>query len=399
MRFCKKCTQAKQYSTQVLTDNHKAGIPFLVYERDENVSVRGQGWGLTVHWALPFLRDLLSPEAFFGLEKVQVDPEIGRNDTGNFLFLNLETLEVKYKIPPAQRLRLDREKLRKHLLTEVSQHVNWNKRLVDIKHTEKSVLAIFQDGSEVEGAILIGAEGTNSQTRKFLMPETYKNVRLPVRLIGTGVDFTAEAAKPLRDIDPLLFMGCHPKNENSIWVSILESPEVNGTKGTDHERYRVQFNVSWSYKSADDEVKSTNDERLAQMKYRAKDFHPILRDAVNSIPETANVLEIILQDWPGLGWESHGDRVTLAGDAAHAMTMFRGEAANHGMLDALRLCQGLSQVYQGNKNIDEAIKEYEVEMKERTIPAVLLSRQACLDAHTWDNLNSNSAVLRRRARD
>lgn len=378
-------------------DALKAGVPFQVYERDENVSVRGQGWGITIHWALPFLKELLSDKAFSNLDRVQVDPEVGRNDSGNFLFLNLETLDIKYKIPPAERRRLDREKLRKHLLAEVSEHVHWHKKLADIKVTEEGVVAIFEDGASVEGAMLVGAEGSNSRTRKFLMPETYKNIRLPVRFVGTAVDFTSEAVQPLRDIDPLLFLGCHPKNGNAIWVSILESPEVNGTKGTDGERYRVQINMSWSFASSDDEVKLTSRERLSQMKSRAEAFHPTLRDAVNSIPDTAEVLEIILQDWPCLGWEDHGGKVTLAGDSAHAMTMFRGEAANHGILDALRLYQALCEVYKGNQSMDESVEGYEKELRERAVPAVLLSRQACLDAHHWSDLNENSAVLRRRA--
>ena len=45
----------------------------------------------------------------------------------------------------------------------------------------------------------------------------------------------------------------------------------------------------------------------------------------------------------------------------------------------------------------EAIVEYEEEMRERAAPAVLLSRQACLDAHDYHGLNENSAVLKRRA--
>jgi hypothetical protein len=36
---------------------------------------------------------------------------------------------------------------------------------------------------------------------------------------------------------------------------------------------------------------------------------------------------------------------------------------------------------------------YETEMRERTRRAVLLSRQACLDAHDWDQLNEDSAIL------
>jgi hypothetical protein len=36
-------------------------------------------------------------------------------------------------------------------------------------------------------------------------------------------------------------------------------------------------------------------------------------------------------------------------------------------------------------------------MRGRTSKAVLLSRQACLDAHDWSRLDENSAILARRA--
>lgn len=374
----------------------KAGIPFQVYERDESATVRGQGWAITIHWALPFLKELLSGEAFAGLEGVQVDPEVGRNDTGNFIFLNLETLEAKFKIPPAERRRLDRNKLRKHLLGEVSEQVHWHKKLVGVEPAEDGVVALFDDGSRAEGEILVGAEGINSQTRQYLAPETYKNARLPIRFTGTAVNFTPEAVKPLRAIDPLLFLGCHPTSGNFIWVSTLETPEANGTQGTANEYYRVQINMSWPFESAVDEVKSTSEERLAEMKRRAEEFHPTLRNTINSIPDSAEIIEIVLQDWPCLKWDSHGGRVTLVGDAAHAMTMYRGEAANHGFLDALNLCQALQEVYDGTRSVQKAVEDYEKEMRDRTGPAVLLSRQACLDAHDWDSLNENSAILRRR---
>lgn len=89
----------------------------------------------------------------------------------------------------------------------------------------------------------------------------------------------------------------------------------------------------------------------------------------------------------------------MAGDAAHAMTMYRGEAANHGILDALRLCEALGGVFKGGQSTGKAILEYEKELRSRTSPAVLLSRQACLDAHDWACLNENLAVLKRRAID
>lgn len=376
-----------------LTYTKQAGIPFQIFERDEDVMSRGQGWAITIHWALPYLRQLLSPETFSLLDDCQVDPEVGRNDTGNFLFINLETLEAKFKIPPNERRRVSREKMRNVLLDGVKEHVQWRKRLVDIQTSADGVTATFEDGTQASGSLVVGAEGSNSRVRKHLRPDAYRNTQLPVRFLGSAVDMTPSEVKPLRDLDPLLFQGCHPTTGTFLWVSMLETPLVNGTQGTEQERYKVQINLSWLVKGPEDELRPSDHERMAEMKRRAECFAPSLRKAVQTIPDDAPVLEIVLADWPCLEWESCS-RVTLAGDAAHAMTMYRGEAANHGILDAYYLTKRLEGVYGGHESQDVAITKFEHEMRERTGPAVLLSRQACLDAHDWEGLNENSAVLK-----
>ncbi|KAG6157686.1 hypothetical protein E4U26_005355 [Claviceps purpurea] len=388
----------------------KANIPFQIYERDEHIDARGHGWAITIHWALPFLVDLLDGDTVARLEDVQVDPEVGRNDNGNFLFLNLETLETKFRIPPNKRRRLNREKLRKVLLQGVADRVQWGKRLRDVQVLSdregvveadgRLVRVNFSDGSSADGSLLVGADGSNSDTRKFLVPEAHDNHALPVRLVGVAVEMTPEQVKPLRDIDPLLFQGCHPVTGHFLWVSMMETPEVNGTKGTAEERYQVQIIVSWMFKGPQDEVPAVPAARIAEMKRRARDFHPLLRRTVDSIPETAPILEIGIQDWPCLDWDNRQGRVTLVGDAAHAMTMFRGEAANHGILDAYKLVQQLKKIHARELSLPSGIDAYETEMRDRTggdEGAVMLSRQACLDAHDFDGLNEHSAVLRRRA--
>ncbi|KAM0429537.1 hypothetical protein ACHAQK_011024 [Fusarium lateritium] len=375
----------------------KFGIPFQIYERDSHISSRGQGWAITLHWVLPFLRELLSEETFNDVESVQVDPEANRQGLGKFVFINLETLEPKFLIPPGDRRRVNREKLRKVLLKSVQDHVNWNKRLASIEERDDGVVATFEDGSRAEGSLIVGVEGSNSRTRKFLAPESYRNIRLPVRFTGAALDLTPEQVKPLKEIDPLLFQGCHPETGTFFWFSMLETPLVNGSVGTDDEHYRVQVMISWPFKTPEDEVKATDAERLAYMKQQATEFNPVLRDTVQRIPEGSEVIEIVLQDWPCPPWSNRNGRVTLAGDAAHAMTMYRGEAANHGILDAYRLTKALEGAYHKEKALGEAIDEYEEELRERTQVAVLLSRQACLDAHDWAGLNENSAVLKKRA--
>ena len=65
------------------------------------------------------------------------------------------------------------------------------------------------------------------------------------------------------------------------------------------------------------------------MKRLAKDWVDPMRAMVMNIPDDADVKAISLEDWPppkvsrgvDVIWDHFGDRVTLAGDAAHAMVM------------------------------------------------------------------------------
>ena len=88
--------------------------------------------------------------------------------------------------------------------------------------------------------------------------------------------------------------------------------------------------------------------------------------------------------------------VTLAGDSAHAMTMYRGEGANHGILDAALLLDQLKQIYSGQITQAAGLHVYECEMRERTHTAVLRSRQAAFDGHDWDAINDTSPLVGQR---
>lgn len=89
-----------------------------------HAEARGQGWGITIHWALPSLESCLPDELREKLLEVQVDPEQGKVDKGNFLFLNMKTGEIDYKIPPNKRLRLNRESFRRLLVEDLPVQVS-----------------------------------------------------------------------------------------------------------------------------------------------------------------------------------------------------------------------------------------------------------------------------------
>ncbi|RDA91856.1 hypothetical protein CP533_3674 [Ophiocordyceps camponoti-saundersi (nom. inval.)] len=379
----------------------RAGTSFAVYERDQHIDARPHGWGITFHWALRYLREMLDGPTLEAIDEVQVDPDVGRNDTGNFLFLNLASLDVKFRVPPNERRRVNRQRLRKALLRGVADDVHWGKRLVGVEPLSAgAVRAVFADGSDARGRLLVGGDGSGSPTRQFLVPDGHANYKLPVRMMGVALDLSPADAQPLRELDPLLFMGCHPETGNFLWVSVLDTPETNGSGGTPSEHYRVQVIISWRVADEDaDPVPTTTDDadRVAEMKRRAGGFHPRLRSVVDNIPPSTTVTEIALQDWPCQAWDNQGGRVTLMGDAAHSMTMYRGEAANYGILDVWHLSRAIQAIRSGRKTQSQAITDYEAEMRQRSVPAVLLSRQACLDAHDYRSLDENSALLKKRA--
>lgn len=83
----------------------------------------------------------------------------------------------------------------------------------------------------------------------------------------------------------------------------------------------------------------------------------------------------------------------------------RGEGLNHGILDIYALVSALQRIHEASIAASdqaqvriEAIVEYEKEIRLRGRHAVLLSREACLQAHQWDKLNEDAAVLKRRTR-
>jgi len=277
--------------------------------------------------------------------------------------------------------------------------VQWNKRISGFTtNTANTVEVTFTDGTSTQGSLLVGAEGSGSMTRRGLVGEDLgKLYQLPARFMGVTIRLTAEQVQPLRDIDPLLFQGCHPDTGVFLWYSTLSTPEVNGSQGAD-EYYEGQLNMSWIVESPDDEVPSSNAAKVAKMKEMAKPFEERLRRAVEEIPDDSEVLEIKLQDWPTLEWPNYNGRVTLIGDAAHAMTMYRGEAANHGITDAARLSEQLRAINEGEISQEEGVNVYEAEMRLRAHDAVLLSRQACLDAHDLNGIMPDSPLVSKRAK-
>ena len=102
-------------------------VPFEVFERDSSFTARGAGWGLTLHWSLPALRELLPEHLLPLLRDTYVDRgAVERGEDSTFPFFDLTTGERKGGVPQVgenKRIRVSREKLRHLLATDIDIQV------------------------------------------------------------------------------------------------------------------------------------------------------------------------------------------------------------------------------------------------------------------------------------
>jgi len=370
-------------------------IPYLIFERDCGPSTRDQGWGLTLHWVLDRFLAALPSDIRSDIYSCQVDGAPSENNTGDFLFIDLTTLEVKYRVPPSKRIRVQREKLRRLLMRDVP--IAWSKKLIDIDVSEDRVVARFQDGSAYTGCILVGADGSQSQVRRRFAEHPGLN-RLPIHMLGVKVALTAEQAAPLQSISPLLWQGNIPETGTFLFASLFDVQESETGP-----LYTWQLCLSYPMKEEGDapiSVVDTESSLVRSLQTKARQLHPTLQQPFFLLPPDAPVVPVTIADWDSVSWDGKG-RVTILGDAAHAMTMFRGDGANNAIADALEFVEALERctsATEGDQHtIPECVQQFEERMRPRAKAAVLRSRRACLDAHSCSPLAADSPVISKRS--
>lgn len=102
----------------------KSGVPFLIFERDSSIDIQSGGWGLTLHWGLPILRDMLPDHIVARLPECSVNKEASENgDVGRFPFFDLSSGSALFEVPAAERVRVNRGRLRELLASGIDVKV------------------------------------------------------------------------------------------------------------------------------------------------------------------------------------------------------------------------------------------------------------------------------------
>ncbi|KAF2624362.1 FAD binding domain-containing protein [Macroventuria anomochaeta] len=389
-------------------------IPFQIFERDNDFSTRGSGWGLTLHWSLPALRKLLPEDLLSRLPDTYVDrAAVERGESSTFPFFDLTTGEKKGASPRAgenERIRVTREGLRRLLATSID--IQWGKTFKDLSDYTTSVGAHFADGTEYRGRILFGCDGSHSQVRRGLFSSgKYDNHRIPVSMFGFAMQMTAAQAKPIRELDPFFLQGTASASNVFMYISLLKAPQHSEK---DDEDFVYQICISGStdrepfHSKTIGAVELTNSERIAIIRDIAQGLAEPFHSFLSLVSNDTKVQILYLDDFEPRKEMFAAGTYTLVGDSAHAMAMSkshktlttfpdRGEGANHAIVDVLELRKiVLSKLSPTAPNLRFALHEYQQSVAKRTLPAVLASRQACLDAHNWANLTPKSPLLTRR---
>jgi 2-polyprenyl-6-methoxyphenol hydroxylase-like FAD-dependent oxidoreductase len=225
------------------------------------------------------------------------------------------------------------------------------KRLVDVRSTRSRVVAVFEDGTEAEGDILIGADGLRSRTRTLIDPDAP-----PARytgLLNTGgcvsdVDVPGEPGTLHLVFGRRCFFAYLPAGDGRVWwfanPGRRAEPDPAELAAIGPDEWRAYL-----------------------LDLVAKDRTP----ATTLIRATGE----IFAPWPTYDFPTvprwHRDRMVIIGDAAHAASPASGQGASMAAEDAVTLARCLS----GESGPAAAFAAYEAMRRERVERIVALGKR------------------------
>jgi salicylate hydroxylase len=281
-------------------------------------------------------------------------------DSGELLLrVDTNDLERKYGIPPLAAHRAD-------LLAALERAVpvdccHLGKRLTAVRQDEDGVVASFGDGTSEQFDALVGADGIHSAVFKaqftgaqprFTGIVAYRATVQAERLRQYEVDSFTKWWGPSADHELVTF----PMADGEEFFIFASRAEPDWKQ------------ESWSARGDVQSLRSS--------------FSGYHREARDALAECSDVLATALYERDPLPTWSNS-RVTLLGDACHAMLPFMAQGAAMALEDAVVLGRCLAGC--GRKSVPEALGTYERTRLERTSRIQLGSRRNDVWMRNQDN--------------
>ncbi len=235
---------------------------------------------------------------------------------------NLQHFEAEYGV---KSVAIHRAVLHEILLDHLGDTpIYLKKNLRSLSQVKGKVMLQFEDGSEHNSEILVGADGIHSVVRQCIMSNTH--LRDARQICWRGISSA--------QIDPM-----HFGELNEIWG-----------KGNRFGFVHINHNEIYWYALINKNQLTTKDQDLALI---FADYHPTVLQILRETPKTGIICSEIWDLDPIDHW--YRNRVCLLGDAAHATTPNLGQGACQAIESALALSISLSE----ENSVNAAFARYE----------------------------------------
>lgn len=348
----------------------RAGFSVTVFERDISPFNRMQGYRISMRrLGMQALQELLPPEKWALIHTARV------TDVGDGFICATEKMQPLFTLPKGEDavVQLLRSELRTLLQEGVS--IEWGKRLVSYEEKDGQIVAHFDDGSQASGDLLVGCDGANSRVRE-LLPSVYGNRlgSIPTVIDAQNVVFGGQIDRtnewedllPLNKVGMVRFVG----SNGDLGVCFSERADRSPT-------------VFWAFSQDIEDRKSFLDQLHADSDW-AKSLHDCCKQLIDHAGWHENLKKLILctpkegmmppwlirtTQFPDTDQYpmTPSARVTLLGDAAHAMPPHKALGGSHVLEDARLLTQLLVS---SSTDWRSSIERYEREMFARAKIAV-----------------------------
>ncbi|CAK7234881.1 hypothetical protein SCUCBS95973_009083 [Sporothrix curviconia] len=365
----------------------KNGFDVVVFDGDAHIDARPRDWTIVLHWALPVMQALLPGEVAAKLPRAVCNPNLEFDaNTESFPVYNGVTGDLMFASPMPGSRRISRQRLRR-LLAE-GLDIQWGKKAQSITSSEAgdSVPALtlaFDDGSTVAADFVLGADGAHSRVRGIVVNDTDKARSTPSGLLFATaiVNYGDEAkVKTVTDMHPVAAAAMGSGAVGGCGVFYVNDGS-EGAKTLDLADWTTFWIKIWQG-HLDKGIQGQEAIHLLKSSDSSKQFAEPFNLQIEWTPEDSVCFVDEMKYWvpvPFGGPEATRDnRVTLAGDAAHPMLIYRGQGFQHAIMDVDNYIKALVAIR--DANWDAAVRRremaaYDADMVERGAKAVTQSVQ------------------------